>query len=224
MRFFIAIETFSLLATGAVFLSCWVNTLVCSVLLWSNKCNNNNNAEITPFIPVLAGQNLHMSQTLSHHRQDTWPTNCTPKDTHASVSFYTSGTPHARHNCARFELWGRPFYSSLLASFFLPFGVAMKGIQSTQLHCHISFLSFIQLITCFSSGRGRLLDSRKHRLFWLHIHHTTCCLFEWRTPVGSSEAVVRRFCLLISLHLLWLRVVMPVRIHSLGRIDLFEIY
>ena len=45
-------------------LTCCINTLVRSVLLWSNKCNNNNNAEITPFIPVLAGGNLHMSQTL----------------------------------------------------------------------------------------------------------------------------------------------------------------
>ena len=35
--------------------------------------------------------------------------------------FYTSGTPHARHIRARFELWGKPFRSSLLASFFFFF-------------------------------------------------------------------------------------------------------
>ena len=34
--------------------------------------------------------------------------------------FYTSGTPHAKHIRARFERWGRPFRSSLLAFFFLP--------------------------------------------------------------------------------------------------------
>ena len=58
-------------------LTCHVNTLVRTVLLRSNKCNNinNNNIEITPFILVLAGRNLHMSQTPSHQRQDTWRTN-----------------------------------------------------------------------------------------------------------------------------------------------------
>ena len=45
-----------------------VNTLVYSVLLWSNKFNNNT--EITPFIPILAGQNLHKSQTPSHKRRN----------------------------------------------------------------------------------------------------------------------------------------------------------
>ena len=131
-------------------LTCRVNTLVCSVLLWSNKCNNNN-AEITPYIPVLAGRNLHMSQTLSHQKRAVLPTNCTPKDAYASVFFFPSVTPHARHIRASFEIWGRPFRLSLFASFFLPFGVAMKGIQSTQLRCHISFLSFIRLSTCFFS-------------------------------------------------------------------------
>ena len=64
-------------------LTCYVNTLIRTILL---SCNNNN-AEITSFIPVLAGWNLHMSQTLSHQRHDTRPTNCTPKDAHASVFF-----------------------------------------------------------------------------------------------------------------------------------------
>ena len=32
--------------------------------------------------------------------------------------FYTSSTPHARHICASFELWGWPFCSSRLVSFF----------------------------------------------------------------------------------------------------------
>ena len=41
--------------------------------MWSNKCNNNN-VKITPFIPVLAGWNLHMSQTPSYERWDAWPT------------------------------------------------------------------------------------------------------------------------------------------------------
>ena len=37
----------------------------------------------------------------------------------------------------------------LVTSFFLSFCVAMKAIQFTQLHCHISFLSFVWLTTCF---------------------------------------------------------------------------
>ena len=35
------------------------------------------------------------------------------------VFFYTSGTLHARHIYAHFELWGRLFCSSFLVSFFL---------------------------------------------------------------------------------------------------------
>ena len=77
--FLIIVETFYLLASGLVFLNCRVNTLVCSVLLWSNKCNNPNNAENTPLIPVLAGRNLHISQNPSHKWRDPWPTNCTPR-------------------------------------------------------------------------------------------------------------------------------------------------
>ena len=137
-----------------------------------------------------------MSQTPSHQRQDTWPTNYTPKDTQA---IYTFGIPHERQIRTRFELWGRPFHSSLLSAF-LPFDVAMKGINSTQLCFHISFLSFVQLTTCFLSSRGQLLDSRKHWLFCLHIQHATHCLFERHTQVSSSEAAVCMFCLSISLH------------------------
>ena len=82
---------------------------------------------------------------------------------------------------------------------FLSFSVAMKGIQFTQLHCYISFLSFTQLTTYFLSSCGWLLNSCKRQLFHLHIQHATCCLFEWRTLVGSLEAVVCGFCLSISL-------------------------
>ena len=103
------------------------------------------------------------------------------------------------HIRACFELWGRPFCSSLLASFFLPFGVAMKGIQSTQLLSHISFLSFVRITTCFLSSWGRLLDSRKHWLFCQYIQHATH-LFEQWTLVSSSGAAVCGFCLSISLH------------------------
>ena len=71
------------------------------------------------FMQISASQNWYMSQTLSHQRQNMWPTNCKLKDAHASVFFlYTSGTPHTRHICACFGLWGRPVCLSLLASFF----------------------------------------------------------------------------------------------------------
>ena len=76
---------------------------------------------------------------------------------------------------------------------FLSFGVAMKRIQFTQLRCHISFLSFTRLTTCFFSNRWRFLNSRNRRLFCLHIQHVTRCLFECRNPVGSSKAAVCGF-------------------------------
>ena len=136
----------------------------------------------------------------SHQRRDAWPTNCTPKDAYASVFFYTSGTPHTGY----IHAW--PFRLSLLVSFFLPFGDAMKGIHSTQLHCHISFFSFVWLTTCFLSSQGWFLNSHKFWLFCLHIQQTTHCLFEWQTPVRSSEAAVCGFCLSISLHLFQLTI------------------
>ena len=141
-----------------------------------------------------------MSQTLSQQRRDTWPINCTPIDAYASVFFcfvfYTSGTPLTRHIHTHFEFWGGP-----PSCFFLPFGVTMKEIQSIQLCCHISFLSFVQLTTCFFSSCRQLLDSCKCRLFCLHIQHVTRCLFEQWTLVGSAEAAVCGFCLSVSLHL-----------------------
>ena len=79
---------------------------------------------------------------------------------------------------------------------FLSFIVVMKGIQFTQLRCHISFLLF----TCFLSSYGKLLNSHKLWLFCLHIQHATCCLFQQRTPVVSSETAVCGFCLSISQH------------------------
>ena len=88
------------------------------------------NTEITPFIPVLAGRNLHTSQIPSHQRRDVWLTNGTPKDAHALLLFYTSGTPHARHSRS---FWTLREAISLVTSCFLPFGVAMKGIPHSFL-------------------------------------------------------------------------------------------
>ena len=82
--------------------------------------------------------------------------------------FHTYGALHVRHIHAIFKLWGRPFCSSLLC-LFLSFFVAMKGIQFTKLHCHISFFSFTRFTTCFLSSCGWLLNSCKCRLFCLHI-------------------------------------------------------
>ena len=116
-----------------------------------------------------------MSQTLSHQKRGAWPTNCTPKDAHASVFFSILPALHTQDTFAlvlNFEVghFARHFF---LFSFFFPFGVAMKGIHSTQLRCHISFLSFVPahhlFLFCFFSSREQLLDSRKCRLFRLHI-------------------------------------------------------
>ena len=163
------------------------NTLVRTILLWSNKCNNNN-AEITPFIPVLAGRNLHMSQTPSYQRQEAWPTNCTPKDAHAFVFCFflfffsnTSGTPHARHIRARFELWGGAI-SIVTSCFFLSFGVFMKGIQFTQLCYYISFLSFVRLTICFcffyAAGDG----------CWIHVYVScSACIYGMLLVVSLND-------------------------------------
>ena len=97
--------------TGSVIFTRHINTIVCSVLMWSS------NAKST-IMPVLAGENLHMSQTPFHQRLDASTTDRTPK-TFMLRFFYASGTPHARYVHTRFKFWGRPFCSSLLASFFL---------------------------------------------------------------------------------------------------------
>ena len=77
---------------------------------------------------------------------------------HSCFRFFLSSTLHARHIHACFELWGRPFRLSLIACFFLPsclpFGVAMKGIQSTPFIFLICFAHYL-----FLSSRGCLLDS-----------------------------------------------------------------
>ena len=93
--------------------------------------------------------------------------------------FYTSGTLHARHIRTHFELWGRPFCLSLLASFFLPFGVAMKGIQSIQLHCHISFLLFVWLTTYFYPARDGC---------WIHINvGCSACIYSIPLVISLND-------------------------------------
>ena len=112
--------------------------------------------------------------------------------------FYTSSTPHTRHSRTGFELWGRPFCSSLLASSFLLVLLWKEfNPHSFIVTFHFPCL-FIQLTTCFLSSRGQLLDSWKRQLFCRHIQHATR-LFEWQAPVGSLEAAVCGFCLSISL-------------------------
>ena len=85
--------------------------------------------------------------------------------------FYTSGTLHTRHIHASFELWGRPFCSSLLVSFF-QCCYERNSIHTISLSHFISLVrSAPHLFFFFLSSRGRLLDSRKRRLFPPHIQH-----------------------------------------------------
>ena len=84
---------------------------------WVKQCNNTIMLRLLLLYEFWLAE-IYMCHKSCPARRDLWPTNCTPKDTHASV-FYTSGTPHARHVHAHFKLWGRPFCLSLLASFFL---------------------------------------------------------------------------------------------------------
>ena len=109
---------------------------------------------------------------------------------------YTSGTLHAGHFCTHFQLWGRPFHSSLLAFFFLP--SSWCCYEKNSFHT-ASFSCFISLVCSahhlFLSSRGQLLDSHKHWLFCLYIQQATHCLFEQRTLVSSSETAVCGFYL-----------------------------
>ena len=81
----------------------------------------------------LADRNLHM-------RRDVGPTNCTPNDPHASVFFFFFVFP-----LLYMQDTFVPFLNFKVGHFachflFLSFGIAMKGIQFTQLPCHISSL------------------------------------------------------------------------------------
>ena len=94
----------------------------------------------------------------------------------------------ALHMQDRFTLVTSWFF---LSSFF-PFGVAMKRIQFTQLHCHISFLSSGSPPIFYPAGNG----------CWIHVNiscsaciYTACHLSLW-----TMKAAVCRFCLSILLH------------------------
>ena len=196
-------ETFKLLATCPVclFLSlsltCRVNALVCTIMLWSNQ---------------------FPSPQCFFYTGSGWPkfayvTNPVTPETRCVT--YKLRSQQRSHFCFSillvlytqdtFEQFSNFEVGHFVRHFlFLFSGVAMKGIQFTQLHCYISFLSFTRLTTCFLYCHGRLLNSHKCRLFCLHIQHTTHCLFERQIPVGSSEAAVCRFCLSISLQKVWI--------------------
>ena len=112
-----------------------------------------------------------MLQTLSHQRRSAWPTNCNPNDAHVSFFFFFSILP-VLYTQSTFAPFSNFEIGHFVCHFlFLSFGVVMKGIQFTQLRCHISFLLFTLFTTCFLSGRGRLLNSHKRWLFCLHIQH-----------------------------------------------------
>ena len=141
--------------------TCRVNTLVCAILRWSNKCPSPQCFFYTGsgWLKFAYVANAVPPETRHVTYKTALPT------TLVLPFFYTSGTLHARHIRAIFELLGRPFRLY----------VAMKGIQFPQLRCHISFLLFTRLTTCFFlSSRGRLLNSHKRRLLrklsFINIH------------------------------------------------------
>ena len=86
----------------------------------------------------------------------------------------------------------------LFVSFFLC-GYERNSIQTASLSHFIFLIHSVHNLFFLSSRRRQLLSSCKHWLFYLHIQHATCCLFERWILVGSSETAVCRFCLSISL-------------------------
>ena len=110
--------------------------------------------------------------------------------------FFTSGTLHTRYIRTIFRVWGRPFCSLLFVSFFRCC-YERNSSHTASLSHFISLIHSAHHLFFYPA----MDNSHKRRLFHLHIQHTTHCLFEWRTPVSSSEAVVCGFCLSISLHL-----------------------
>ena len=128
-------------------------------------------------------------------RRDAWPTNCTLKDAHASIFFfffffYKLSAFHTQDTFALVSNFEVDHFTCqfLLLSVFLLVLLWKEFIpHSFVVTFHFSHSSGSPPV--FLSSWGQLLDSCKHRLFCLHIQHATC-LFEWRNPVSSSEAVV----------------------------------
>ena len=105
--------------------------------------------------------------------------------------------------------------------FFLSFGDAMKGIQFTPLHFHISFLSFVRITTCFLSRYGWLLDSHNCWLFHLHIQHTTH-IFKRQSPVGSSDTADCGFCFSISLQKDMNQIINPAMDYIMSQLSFYK--
>ena len=93
-------------------LTCRVNTLVHTILLSNNKCRDY-------FFYTSSGWLKFACRKPCLTRDEMSDLQIALPRTLMLPFFYTSGTPHARHVCTSFELWGRLFCSSLLVSFFL---------------------------------------------------------------------------------------------------------
>ena len=158
-------------------LTCRVNTLVHSVLLWSNKCNNNN-AKITPFIPVQAGSNLHMSQTPSHQTRDPRPTNCTPKDAQTSV-FSTLPVLHTQDTFApvlNFEV-GHFVRHFLVLSFFWCC-YERNSIHTASLSHFISLVPSAHHLFFYPDGDG----------CWIHVNvGCSACIYSTLLVVSLND-------------------------------------
>ena len=143
--------------------SCCVNTLVCLILLWSNKCR-------TTMLRLLLLYQSWLTEiyicrkprpTRDYKLHSQW---CSCFCFSILSVLYTQDTLVLNFEIGHFA---RHFL-------FHSFSVAMKGIQFTQLHCHISFLLFIWLTTCFLSSCGLArFTPCKQWLFRLHIQHAT---------------------------------------------------
>ena len=95
---------------------CFFLLLTTSIHWFAQFCCEANNAppHNVSFIPVLVDRNLNMSQPLSHQRWNKLHSQWCPCFCFSIFPVLNTQDIHAI-----FKLWGRPFCSSLLVSFFL---------------------------------------------------------------------------------------------------------
>ena len=137
-------------------LSCRINTLVCTLLLWNNKCH-------TTMLRLLILYCFWLTEIcICRNPRPTRGETCDLKIalpmTLMLPFFYISSTLYTRHICASFKLWGRPFCLSLLVSFFRCCN-EKNSIHTTLLSHFISLVHSAHYLFFIQPGNGCWIHS-----------------------------------------------------------------